>query len=262
MEPRATSLAEPVQRSKQPERPLLARTAVADNSTTRKTDCIMGDGIGSDFLTPASRDRSEVILPFVDGRVRCRWPMSLPSLTAASPWSLCWSAGGNQRRSELINHLCAHLASNSTRVIRIATSGAGSVDVRCFCNLLVAAVRAGTIASDDPAEGLSRRPRQPPCRRAKPHLDRRGCRRLDRLRHLPSWSAWQLPVSAQPRRIQALLLGSHALQPRLAGNRAGLRSSGSTNFHPRASTPLPVEAAYPGRCCLRSPPSAALPVSW
>ena len=119
-------------------------------------------------------------------------------------------------RSDLIDHLCARLASNSTRVIRIATSGAGSVDIRGFCNLLVAAAPAGTIAGDDPAERLRGV-------LANPHAGKRRLTLIvedaDALSTVALAFVMRLAVasSARPRRVQVLLLGSHALQPRLAG---------------------------------------------
>ncbi|HYI82607.1 MAG TPA: hypothetical protein VEX11_05280 [Acetobacteraceae bacterium] len=119
-------------------------------------------------------------------------------------------------RSDLIDHICARLAWNSTRVIRIATSGVGSVDIRGFCNLLVAAAPAGTIAGDDPAERLRGV-------LVSPHAGKRRLTLIvedaDALSTVALAFVVRLAVasSARPRRVQVLLLGSHALQPRLAG---------------------------------------------
>ena len=121
------------------------------------------------------------------------------------------------RRSELIKRLCAHLAWNSTRVIRIGAARDGIVDVRCFCDLLVAAVRAGTIASV-PTQG-------PSSVLGGPGVGERSLTLIvedaDALTVEALAFVFRLAVDsrAQPRRIQALLLGSHRLQDRLAGMR-------------------------------------------
>ena len=137
------------------------------------------------------------------------------------------------RRSELIKRLCARLAWNSTRVIRIAGSGRRLVDIRCFCDLLVAAVPAGTIASDDPAERLRGV-------LGGPHAGKRRLTLIvedaDALSVVALAFVMRLAVasSARPRRVQVLLLGSHALQARLAGNAGRLRSA-VDEFPTRAS---------------------------
>jgi hypothetical protein len=119
------------------------------------------------------------------------------------------------RRSNLLDRLCAHLARKSTRVIRVGGLGDGPVDVRRFCHLLIAASSAGTIVSD-PAEHLASILTAPRAGERSITLIVEDADTLstDALAFVARLAA---VGSAQPLRMQVLLLGSHVLQVRLAG---------------------------------------------
>lgn len=120
-------------------------------------------------------------------------------------------------RSNLLESLClcAPLVWKSTRVIRIGGSGGGPVDARRLCHLLVAASSAGATARD-PVEHLA-------SILTSPCADERSLTLVvengDTL--LPDALAFVARLaaasSAQPLRMRVLLLGSHALEARLAG---------------------------------------------
>jgi hypothetical protein len=118
-------------------------------------------------------------------------------------------------RSNLLDRLCAHLAWKSTRVIRIGGLGDGPVDVRRFCHLLIAASSAGAIVSD-PAEHLASILTTPRAgeRSLTLIVENADALSTDALAFVARLAAVS---SAQPLRMQVLLLGSHALRVRLAG---------------------------------------------
>src|ERR687893_92167 len=123
--------------------------------------------------------------------------------------------GSRSGRSNLLDRLCAHLARKSTRVIRVGGLGDGPVDVRRFCHLLIAASSAGTIVSD-PAEHLASILTAPRAGERSITLIVEDADTLstDALAFVARLAA---VGSAQPLRMQVLLLGSHVLQVRLAG---------------------------------------------